>query len=245
MRLVGLYNFGGSGTQVITGNGTINIPSFTETIANDPNMFFSGQITNLSMELIKVTLKVNVAGGSPAAGFHQHDLRPRESLNVIMIPIKEFAIHIGSTNQIGLHGMGVLWLAEDIDEYAVMASKSSLTETGSQPPTFDTDSITRVTSTTIQTADVIASAADSDFALYKAIIGCAGANVVSLFWTDSLDANILFIGAYHFGGAGTFVLDCSEWLRNPNRQGGILRFTTTTTAATTIDAIGHLVLAGQ
>jgi hypothetical protein len=34
-------------------------------------------------------------------------------------------------------------------------------------------------------------------------------------------------------------------LRNPNRQGGKLRMTTSTAAASVIDVIGHIVLEGQ
>ena len=246
MEFVGLYNFRGGGTEVVIGSGDENVPSIVDVVSNDPKIFLSGQFTNLSMELIHVTLKVNIAGGSPAT-FHKHDLRPRESLNMVMIPIKEIAVHIGSTNMIGLHGMGVLWKAQDEDEFAVMGSKSSLLEGGSVPATFNTDSYTRVTTSTATTGDLVASTAGAtgtDFALSKVIIGCAAANVVSIFWTDAGNSNISFIGAYHFGAAGTFVLDC-DWLRNPNRQGGKLRYTTTTTGATTIDVVGHLVAAGQ
>lgn len=245
MRFVGFYNFRGAGTEVVTGNGTPNIASVEDVVANDPNIFFSGQITNLSMELIQVTLKGNVQGGSAAGAFHSHDLRPRESINLIMIPVASIAIHIGSTNKIGIHGMGVLWQAEDEDEYAVMSSKSVLNEGGSVPATFNTDSYTRVTPTTATTGDIIASGTDTDFALYKLTIQTAAAGIVDIFWTDDGNANVHFIGRYNFGGAGTFVVDCPEWMRNPNRQGGKLRFTTLTAVNWTIDAIGHLVAAGQ
>jgi len=34
-------------------------------------------------------------------------------------------------------------------------------------------------------------------------------------------------------------------MRNPNRQGGKLRMTTSTAASTVVDVVGHIVLGGQ
>lgn len=237
----GLYNFAGGGTEVITGNGSETIPSFTEIINNNPKTFFSGQFTNISMELIHVNIK-GVSGQTVT--MHKHDLRPRESIDITNVPIGEIDVLIGSTNKIGFHGMGVLWTTEDEDEYAVFASKSSITEGGSLVQNFNTDSYTEITPTTATTQDIVDSAStDKDFALFKVIINTDAAGSLDLFWTDGADANVEEIGRYQFSGAGTFVLDC-DWLRNPNRQDGKLRCTQTL-ANWRIVAIGHMVSEGQ
>jgi hypothetical protein len=243
VTLVGFYNFSGSGTDEITGIGSATLPSFTEIINNDPKTFFSGQFTNLSRELLHINIK-GVSGQTQT--MHKHDIRPYESINVINIPIGEIDIIIESTNTLGFHGMGVLWQVSDEDEFAVFASKSSITESGSNPNVFNTDSYTRVTSTTAATQDLVTSGTNTDFALYKITFGCAAANVIDLFWTDSANGNIKFIGRIEMAGAGTFVFDTSDgMLRNSNRQGGKLRMTTSTTGNTVVDIIGHMVESGQ
>jgi hypothetical protein len=243
VNLVGFYNFAGSGTDEIIGIGSATLPSFTEIINNDPKTFFSGQFTNLSRELLHINIK-GVSGQTQT--MHKHDIRPYESINVINIPIGEIDVIIESTNTLGFHGMGVLWQVSDEDEFAVFASKSSITESGSNPNVFNTDSYTRVTSTTAATQDLVTSGTNTDFALYKITFGCAAANVIDLFWTDSANGNIKFIGRIEMAGAGTFVFDTSDgMLRNSNRQGGKLRMTTSTTGNTVVDIIGHMVESGQ
>ena len=243
VNFVGFYNFSGSGTEEITGIGSKTIPSHSEVINNDPQTFFSGQFSNLSRELIHINLK-GVSGQTQT--MHKHDIRPFESIDVINIPLGEVDVIIETTNKLGFHGMGVLWQVQDEDEYAVFASKSSITESGSDPNIFNTDSYTRVTSTTAATQDLVTSGADNDFAIYKITCAVDAANIVDLFWTDSADANVSFINKLHFASSRTFVYDFPDSMcRNPQRQGGKLRFTTSTTANTVIDAIGHLVHAGQ
>ena len=241
--LVGFYNFSGSGTEEITGIGSPTVPSHTEVINNDPRTFFSGQFSNLSRELIHVNLK-GTSGQTQT--MHKHDIRPYESINVINVPIGSVDVIIETTNKIGFHGMGVLWKTVDEDEFAVFASKSSITESGSNPNVFNTDSYTRVTSAAAATTDLVLSGADSDFAAYKITVAVDAANVVDLFWTDSTNGSINFIGRLHFASAGTFVYDFPDSMcRNPSRQGSKMRATTSTAANTTFDIIGHLVHAGQ
>ena len=241
--LVGFYNFSGSGTEEITGNGSKTIPSHSEVINNDPKTFFSGQFSNLSRELIHINIK-GTSGQTQT--MHRHDIRPYESINVINVPIGSVDVIIETTNTIGFHGMGVLWQVQDEDEFAVFASKSAITEGGSTPNIFNTDSYTRVTSTTATTTDLVVSGDDNDFAAYKITVAVDAANVVDLFWTDSSNGSINFIGRMHFASAGTFVYDFPDSMcRNPSRQGGKMRATTSTTANTTFDIIGHLVHAGQ
>lgn len=242
VKFNGFYNFSGNGTEIITGVGSETVPSYSEIINNNPKTFFSGQFTNLSMELIHINMK-GVSGQSQT--MHKHDIRPRESINLVNVPLGQIDVLISTTNKLGFHGMGLMWTVEDEDEYAVFASKSNIFEGESVPPTFNTDSYTRITSTAISTADIIASGTDTDFALYKLTIEASAANIVTIFWTDSSDGTIKYVGTFNFSGSGTFVLDCPEWMRNPNRQGGKLRYTTTTANSTIIDAIGHLVTAGQ
>ena len=241
--LVGFYNFSGSGTEEITGNGSKTIPSHSEVINNDPKTFFSGQFSNLSRELIHINIK-GTSGQTQT--MHKHDIRPYESINVINVPIGSVDVIIETTNTIGFHGMGVLWQVQDEDEFAVFASKSAITEGGSTPNIFNTDSYTRVTSTTATTTDLVVSGDDNDFAAYKITVAVDAANVIDLFWTDSSNGSINFIGRMHFASAGTFVYDFPDSMcRNPSRQGGKIRVTTSTTANTVIDVIGHLVHAGQ
>ena len=250
VTFVGFYNFAGSGTEEIQGNGSSTIPSFSEIINNDPKTFFSGQFSNLSRELIHLNLK-GVSGQTQT--MHKHDIRPYESINVINIPLGEVDMIIESSNKIGIHGMGALWQVQDEDEYAVFASKSSITESGSVANVFNTDSYTRVTQAGITTGtDLVASGDHQDFALYKVTVSCDAANIIDLFWTDAADGNVKFISRINLAGAGTFTLDTSDaMLRNPNRPdstseaGGKLRFTTSTSGNTVIDVIGHMVHAGQ
>ena len=54
------------------------------------------------------------------------------------------------------------------------------------------------------------------------------------------------IGLYRFGSEGTYTMDFdTALLRNPNGNDGLLLATTTTTASTEIDCIGHNILVSQ
>ena len=240
MEFVGFYNFKGGGSEVIVSEAgsNHNIPDAEDKISNDPMMFFSGQFTNLSRKFIHINLK-----GVGNTQLHKHDLRPYESINVQMIPLAEIAVLIHNPPQsVGFHGMGVMWKADDADEYAVMAAKSFLSETIHKSPDFNTDSYTRASESTASTFDVVESDAGKDFALYKVTIAVADACVIDLFWTDDADGNIAYIGKYRFTGAGSFVVDFNEgFLRNPNGNDGKLRFTSDSAVAVDIDAIGHMV----
>lgn len=242
MRFAGFYNFGGAGTEEVTGGTNENIPSHTENVCNNDRMFISGQFSNLSRHLLHISL----TGFGTTDMFHKHDLRPYESLNCIMCPIKQVALHVPVSTKVGFHGMGLLWEAEDEDEYAVMAAKSSLTEDLHNSPDFNTDTYKDVQETTATTFDVWLPSTDTDIGLYKLTISSSGANTVKVFWTDSSNTNIENIGLIRFGNEGTFVYDFdASNLRNPNGQNGKLR--ATTTAATTVDiqAIGHEIKASQ
>tara|TARA_R110002051_G_scaffold55674_2_gene103489 strand:- start:122 stop:850 length:729 start_codon:yes stop_codon:yes gene_type:complete len=242
MEFNGFYNFAGTGTAVITGGPNDNIPSFTENVCANEKMMFTGQFANLSRQLIHITF----GGFGSAQAFHKHDLRAYESIELYNIPLASMSLHMPPGLECGFHGMGTIWTAQDEDEYAIMGAKSGMFEKLPNSPDFDTDSYTRVTSAAAATVDLVASTATDDFAVYKITASVAAANIIDLFWTDSANANIEFIGQLNFASNGTFVYDFpASMLRNPNRQGGKLRMTTSTTAATTVDVIGHIVLAGQ
>ena len=242
MEFNGWWNFGGGGTETITGVANPNLPSHTENVCSNEKMLFTGQIANLSRELIHVTF----TGFGSAMAFHKHDLRAYESIQLYNAPISSVSIYVPVGLTCGVHGMGSLVSAQDEDEYAIMLAKSGLFEALPNSPDFNTDSYTRVTSVAAATADLVVSGADNDFAVFKITASVDGAQVIDLFWTDSVNANINFIGQLNFAGAGTFVYDMpASMLRNPNRQGGKLRFSTTTIASTTIDVIGHIVVEGQ
>ena len=242
MRFVGLYNFGGSGTEVITGVANDNLPSHTENVCYNEKTFFSGQFTNLSRELIHISL----FGFGSTQAFHRHDLRAYESFTVKNVPIQSVSVFVTANQDIGFHGMGTLWEAEDEDEYAIMGAKSGMFEALPNSPQFNTDKYDRVTTALAETADLVVSGTDEDYALYKLTISAQAAQTVDVFWTDSANANIEFIGKIEFGGLGTWVYDFDPaFLRNPNRQGGKLRYTTANAVSTTFDCIGHKVHAGK
>jgi hypothetical protein len=142
--------------------------------------------------------------------------------------------------------MGTIWTAQDEDEYAIMGAKSGMFEALPNSPNFNTDSYTRVTQAAAATVDLVVSGANDDFAAYKITVSPVAAQVVDLFWTDSVNGNINFIGNLNFAGAGTFVYDFPDsMMRNPARQGGKLRMTTSTAASTVVDVVGHIVVEGQ
>ena len=242
MEFNGFYNFAGTGTAIITGGANDNIPSFSENVCADPKMMFTGQFSNLSRQLIHITFR----GFGSAQSFHKHDLRAYESISLYNVPLAAMSLHTPTGLNVGFHGMGTIWTAQDEDEYAIMGAKSGMFESLANSPDFDTDSYTRVTSAAAATVDLVASTATTDFAAYNVTVSATAANIIDLFWTDSANANVAFIGRIDLAGAGNFVYDFnSAMLRNPNRQGGKLRMTTSTAANTTVDVIGHVVQAGQ
>ena len=245
MRFYGFYNFKGGGTEQITGITNEGLPSSTDNISNNPNIFFSGQFSNLSRRLVHVGLHAFRHDGSTT--LHKHDIRAYESLNLSNIPLQKIDVYIEANQTVGFHGMGVHTLIEDDDERAVALTKSNIKEALRQSPDFDTDIYTKTTITTATTTTIMTPSTDTALGLYKVTIACAGANTVELEWTDSAGTGgINVIGLLRFGGAGTFVYDFdTAMLRNPNGQNGLLRAITSTTAGTQIDCIGHYIQASQ
>tara|TARA_B110001454_G_scaffold56891_1_gene55650 strand:+ start:2510 stop:3238 length:729 start_codon:yes stop_codon:yes gene_type:complete len=242
MEFNGFYNFAGGGTETILGVANDNLPSFTENVCANEKMLFTGQFSNLSRQLIHITFH----GFGSAQAFHRHDLRAYESIQVYNVPIASVALHVPAGETIGIHGMGTIWTAQDEDEYAIMGAKSGMFEALPNSPNFNTDSYTRVTQAAAATVDLVVSGANDDFAAYKITVSPVAAQIVDLFWTDSVNGNINFIGNLNFAGAGTFVYDFPDsMMRNPARQGGKLRMTTSTAASTVVDVVGHIVLVGQ
>ena len=242
MKFQGMYNFGGGGTEIVTGVANENLPSHTENVCFNEKVMFTGQFANLSRELIHITIR----GFGSAQNFHRHDLRAFESFQVFNIPISSMSVYAPTGQQIGFHGMGSLWEAEDEDEYAIMGAKSGMFEALPNSPQFNTDSYTRVVVAAAQTADIIASTALDDYALYKLTVSADAAQTIDIFWTNAANGNVQFITRIDLAGAGTYSIDFDPaYLRNPNRQGGKLRYTTITAAQTVIDSIGHIVEEGQ
>jgi hypothetical protein len=242
MEFNGFYNFGGGGTEVIVGVANENLPSHTENVCANEKMLFTGQFANLSRQLIHITFH----GFGSAQAFHRHDLRAYEAIQIYNIPIASVSIHVPAGESIGIHGMGTIWTAQDEDEYAIMGAKSGMFENLPNSPQFNTDSYTRISVAAIQTADIIASTTLDDYALYKLTVSADAAQIIDIFWTNAANGNIQFITRIDLAGAGTYSMDFDPaYLRNPNRQGGKLRYTTATAANTVIDAIGHVVQAGQ
>ena len=243
MDFNGFFNSGGTGTVLVVGGANENIPAFTELVCSNEKMFFSGQFTNLSRQLIHITIQ----GFGTAAQFHKHDLRAYESFTIWNVPIQSISVHVAPNQTAGFHGMGTLWTATDSDEYAICAAKSGMFEALPNSPQFNTDSYTRVTTAVITPAtDLVVSLLNEDYALYKLTISADAAQQADFFWTDSVNGNVAFITRIDLAGAGTYSIDFDpSMLRNPTNQNGKLRFSLNTAAQTAIDVIGHQVKAGQ
>jgi len=245
MRFYGFYNFKGGGTEQITGISNEGLPSSTDNISNNPNILFSGQFSNLSRRLVHVGLHAFRHDGSTT--LHKHDIRAYESLNLSNIPLQKIDVYVESGLTVGFHGMGVHTLIEDDDERAVALTKSNINESLNQSPDFDTDIYTSTTITTATDTIVMTPSTNTALGLYKVTVACAGANTVQLKWTDTAGTGgFQIIGLMRFGAEGTFVYDFdTAMLRNPNGQNGQLMATTSTTASTQIDCIGHYIKASQ
>ena len=245
MRFYGFYNFKGGGTEQITGISNEGLPSSTDNISNNPNILFSGQFSNLSRRLVHVGLHAFRHDGSTT--LHKHDIRAYESLNLSNIPLQKIDVYVESDITVGFHGMGVHTLIEDDDERAVALTKSNINESLNQSPDFDTDIYTSTTITTATDTIVMTPSTNTSLGLYKVTVACAGANTVQLKWTDTAGTGgFQIIGLMRFGAEGTFVYDFdTAMLRNPNGQNGQLMATTSTTASTQIDCIGHYIKASQ
>jgi len=240
----GMYNFASSGTEVITGNANESQPSYTDLISTNANLFFSGQFSNLSRVLLGLELSGYLTGGQTS--IHNHDLRAYESLNVQNIPLRQIGIYVPASKTVGFHGMGSLTLVQDEDERAICLSKSMIWEDLHQPPAFELDVYNNTTITTATTTTLWTPVAESTQGVYKITIASAGAQTVELQWTDDGGASAEKIGLIRFSAEGSFVYDFDTALcRNPNGDGGLLRATTTTTASTQIDCIGHDIQVSQ
>jgi len=245
MQFLSLYNFKGGGTEQITGSANANLPSATDTISQNQNMFFNGQFSNLSRTLVHIRLEAFKSNGQTT--LHKHDIRAYESINLRNIPLRSISVFVEPNITAGFHGMGALTLIEDSDERAVALTKCDIFETLHQSPDFDTDEYTKTTITTATTTTIMTPSTDTALGLYKVTISSAGAQTVELEWTNAAGTGgIEVIGLVRFGAEGTFVYDFdTAMLRNPNGQNGLLRAITTTTASTQIDCIGHYIEASQ
>ena len=244
MQFLALYNFKGGGTEQITGVANANLPSATDTIAQNQNIFFNGQFSNLSRTLVHIRLEAFKSNGQTT--LHKHDIRPYEALSLKNIPLRAIHVYVEPNVTAGFHGMGALTLIEDADERAVALTKCDIFETLNQSPDFDTDIYTSTTITTATDTIVMTPTTGTSLGLYKVTVACAGANTVQLKWTNTAGTGgFQILGLLRFGAEGTFVYDFdTAMLRNPNGQNGQL-MATTTTASTEIDCIGHYIQASQ
>ena len=244
MQFLALYNFKGGGTEQITGVANANLPSATDTIAQNQNIFFNGQFSNLSRTLVHIRLEAFKSNGQTT--LHKHDIRPYEALSLKNIPLRAIHVYVEPNVTAGFHGMGALTLIEDADERAVALTKCDVFETLNQSPDFDTDIYTSTTITTATDTIVMTPTTGTSLGLYKVTVACAGANTVQLKWTNTAGTGgFQILGLLRFGAEGTFVYDFdTAMLRNPNGQNGQL-MATTTTASTEIDCIGHYIQASQ
>ena len=245
MQFIALYNFKGGGTEQITGIANANLPSATDTISQNQNYLFNGQFSNLSRTLVHIRLEAFKSNGQTT--LHKHDIRAYESISLRNIPLRAIHVFIEPNVTAGFHGMGAITQVEDSDERAVALTKCDIFETLNQSPDFDTDVYSNTDITTATTTTLITPTTGTAIGLYKVTVACAAAQTVELRWTDSTGSSgDAIIGMLRFGAEGTFVYDFdTAMLRNPNGQNGLLRATTTTTAATKINCIGHEIQASQ
>ena len=245
MQFVALYNFKGGGTEEITGVANANLPSESDTISQDPNLFFSGQFSNLSRTLVHIRLEAFKSNGQTT--LHKHDIRAYESLDLRNIPLRAIHVFVEPNVTAGFHGMGCLTRVEDTDERAVALTKTGIWESLRQSPDFDTDIYTNTTITTATDTIIMTPSTNTSLGLYKVTVACAGANTVELKWTNTAGTGgFEIIGLLRFGAEGTFVYDFdTAMLRNPIGKDGQLMATTTTTASTNISCIGHYIHASQ
>ena len=246
MQFYGFYNAFGSGTDEITGVGSESQPSAIDTITQQNDVLFNGQLSNLSRVLIHVGLRAFRPDGTTF--LHKHDLRAYESLNIHNVPLRSIEVFVPVGKKIGFHGMGCLTKVESPDEMAVALTKTGLDEALRQSPDFELDQYKSSTITTATDTTLWTPATSSCIGVYKINMAVAGAQTIELKFTDSIGSvpSEAIIGLYRFGSEGTYTMDFdTALLRNPNGQDGLLLATTTTTASTEIDCIGHNILVSQ
>ena len=143
--------------------------------------------------------------------------------------------------------MGCLTKTESPDEFAVAMTKTGLDEALHQSPDFELDQYKSSTITTATDTTLWTPASATCIGVYKINMAVDGSQTIKLKFTDSTGSSgDAIIGLYRFGSVGTYTMDFDTALfRNPNGQDGLLLATTTTTASTEIDCIGHDILVSQ
>tara|TARA_R100000687_G_C6436375_1_gene158308 strand:+ start:535 stop:1275 length:741 start_codon:yes stop_codon:yes gene_type:complete len=246
MQFYGFYNAFGGGTEIVTAGSNENVPSARDTISQNKDILFNGQFTNLSRVLIHIGLFAFRPDGSTV--LHKHDIRAYESLNVHNVPLRSIEVFVPVGKTVGFHGMGCLTKVESEDELAVALTKTGLDEDLHNSPDFELDQFKSATITTATDTTLWTPASDSCIGVYKINMAVAGAQTIELKFTDSVGSvpSEAIIGLYRFGSEGTYTMDFdTALLRNPNGNDGLLLATTTTTASTEIDCIGHDILVSQ
>ena len=245
MKFYGFYNWKSAGTEEITGISAENVPSSEEVLSQNPNILFNGQFSNLSRVLIHVRLEAFRSDGSTT--LHKHDIRAYESLDLRNVPLRSIEVFVPVGKTVGFHGMGCLTRIENEDEFAVAMTKTGLEEALNKSPDFELDQYKSSTITTATDTTLWTPASDSCIGVYKINMAVAGAQTVKLKFTDSTGSSgDAVIGLYRIGSEGTYTMDFdTALLRNPNGNDGLLLATTTTTASTEIDCIGHNILVSQ
>ena len=246
MQFYGFYNAFGGGTEIVTAGSNENVPSARDTISQNKDILFNGQFTNLSRVLIHIGLFAFRPDGSTV--LHKHDIRAYESLNVHNVPLRSIEVFVPVGKTVGFHGMGCLTKVESEDELAVALTKTGLDEDLHNSPDFELDQYKSSTITTATDTTLWTPATDSCIGVYKINMAVAGAQTIELKFTDSIGSvpSEAIIGLYRFGSEGTYTMDFdTALLRNPNGNDGLLLATTTTTASTEIDCIGHDILVSQ
>ena len=245
MQFYGFYNAFGGGTEVITAGSNENVPSATDTISQNKDILFNGQFSNLSRVLIHIGFYAFRQDGSTV--LHKHDIRAYESINVHNVPLRSIEVFVPVGKTVGFHGMGCLTRIENEDEFAVAMTKTGLDEALNKSPDFELDQYKSSTITTATDTTLWTPASSSCIGVYKINMAVDGAQTVKLKFTDSTGSSgDAVIGLYRFGSEGTYTMDFdTALLRNPNGDDGLLVATTTTTATTEIDGIGHDILVSQ
>lgn len=241
MKFVGLYNLGGgaTGTELFTGTDpNVLTNANSRQISQRDDVFFIGQISNLSPVDVEIHLHTTFKGGS--SGLHRHDLRAYESLEIRCIPLKELGVVLDGTALI--HGMGVLVQPENETESAVLLANAGLVERLPDGRYYNFTTYDHTDIAAAETNTIATPSTDNALRVYKITISVQGANRVTLEWTDddgTTDPNI--IGTINFTAEGSFVYDFGDkgipCPNGVNGVGGLLRAITSTAAVTDIDVI--------
>ena len=224
---------GSSGTEEFTGTDSVRASQANVRGICDPNQFFSGQISNLS----NVDIKLGVVLHEGSNKIHLHDLRAKESLEIVNLPVAQIQVALNGTALV--HGMGRIVTVENENDRNLLLQTAKLIERLNDfryygfPSTAHKD-INSATTTTLVTPSL-----GKTLRFYKITLSSQGAvNDLVLETTASGGGSANIIGTINFPSAGTWVYDFGDhgW-QNPNGEDGLLKLISVNATVLDVDVI--------